>query len=182
MNRKETAEILSSVRAAYPGAYRESEKDDINAAISLWNTMFENEPYELVSAALTVHIATSKWPPTIADMREKIAELTGRGVLSETEAWKLVTKAISNGIYESRKEYERLPEEVRQAVGSHNMIHDWALMNISEVQTIVRSNFLKSYRAVAEERKRYDMLPAGALGAFPKPQERRELCAEEGRE
>lgn len=160
MNRKETTKILSVLKAAYPNSYKDLTDGDINSTITLWETMFADKPYEVVAAALKSLIATSKWTPTIAEINEKINALSGPSFPDEVEAWGMVTKALANGIYESQKEFDCLPDIVKQAVGSHNMIREWAMMDISEVQTVIQSHFLRSYRARADKAKEFNMLPS----------------------
>ena len=70
------------------------------------------------------------------------------------EAWTLVYKAVCNSAYESRAEFDRLPEDVRRVVESPNMLREWAMMDAGEVQTVVASNFQRAYTArVAKDRK-----------------------------
>lgn len=74
MTRAETLEILSSVKVAYPNFYRNSSPEDTSAATNLWAKMFEDEPYELVSAAVRSYIAsdTKGFPPPIGALKETI--------------------------------------------------------------------------------------------------------------
>lgn len=51
MTKAETAKIMATLWAAYPGFYSKAGNGDQAAAVELWQKCFEAEPYELVSAA-----------------------------------------------------------------------------------------------------------------------------------
>ena len=154
MDKRETLKIMAVMRAAYPGYYRDITPADAEAAVNLWQTMLADRPYELVAKAVKLLIATCKFPPTIAEVNEAIAELTEPKTMTGQEAWTLVYKAVCNSAYESRAEFDRLPEDVRRVVGSPNMLREWAMMDAGEVQTVVASNFQRAYTArVAKDRK-----------------------------
>lgn len=166
MNNTEAAKVLSMLKAAYPNAYKDISDQDAKTAIRLWQIMFEDKPYEVVTAALKAAIATSKWVPTIAEVNEKIQALTAPPVLDEMEAWELVRKAISNGIYESKKEFDKLPPAIQKSVGSHNMLREWAMMDTSTVQSVTQSNFMRTYRAKAMQEKEFAMMPESSKAMF----------------
>ena len=52
MTKAETAKIMATLWAAYPGFYSKAGNGDQAAAVELWQKCFEAEPYELVSAAV----------------------------------------------------------------------------------------------------------------------------------
>lgn len=160
MNKRETLKIMAVMRAAYPGYYRDITPADAEAAANLWQTMLADRPYELVAKAVKMLIATAKFPPTIAEVNEAIGELTSPPVMTGQEAWHLVYKAVCNSAYESRKEFEKLPEDIRRVVGSPNILREWALMDAGEVQTVVASNFQRAYTARAAKDRKYAAIPA----------------------
>ena len=159
MDKRETLKIMAVMRAAYPGYYRDITPADAEAAVNLWQTMLADRPYELVAKAVKMLIATSKFPPTIAEVNDAIGELTSPPVMTGQEAWYLVYKAVCNSAYESRKEFEKLPEDIRRVVGSPNILREWALMDAGEVQTVVASNFQRSYQARAAQDRKYAAIP-----------------------
>jgi hypothetical protein len=76
MTRDETQAILFMLKAGYPNFYRDLKKKDADMIIDLWATMFAAEPAQLVTEAVCALMCTLKWPPTIADVKEKIELLT----------------------------------------------------------------------------------------------------------
>jgi hypothetical protein len=158
----ETLKTLAIMKAAYPKFYIGMSKSDLDGIVSLWSSKFADEPYQLVQMAVNALLDTLQYPPTIADVKGKIRLLTTQDAMSEMEAWGMVRKAIANGNYHSEQEYERLPDALKKVVGSPVMLRQWAMLDISELETVVQSNFMRSYRQVAERQKQIDMLPGEA--------------------
>ena len=50
---------------------RDSEAD-IAAKVALWHEAFANTPFAVVLDAVNTHIATSKYAPTVAEIRENV--------------------------------------------------------------------------------------------------------------
>ena len=102
---------------------------------------------------------TEKFPPTIADIREKAMQIVESvdSSMSELEAWSLVRKAVRNSGYHSLEEFEKLPEACQRAVGSAANLKEWALMDSERVETVEQSHFIRNYRTtvqrISEEKK-----------------------------
>ena len=92
--------------------------------------------------------------------------------MTEMEAWNLVVKAASNGFYGAKEEFAKLPRDVQEIVGSPAQLREWSQMDSDEFNTVLASNFQRSYRARAESRKVYGRLPENLLIHLPeeKPQ------------
>lgn len=154
MDKAETAKIMAIIRAAYPGYYRDTSDSDAKTAVNLWQTMLGRHPYELVEAAVYSCIATSKWPPTVAEVNAEIIALTCQNKMTELEAWNLVAKALTNSGYEAKEEFDALPTAIQIVLGSPATLREWAMLPMSEVQTVIASNFQRSYRSwLATEQK-----------------------------
>ena len=162
MTREETIKILSVLRGAYPGFYRDIGRKDAEATISLWGSMFEEEPYELVGAAVKAFIAgdSKGFPPAIGQIKERVRKLTSGPEMTEAEAWSYVSKALRNSAYGSEEEFRKLPPEVQAVVHDPGQLREWATLDAEEVQTVVSSNFQRSFRAKQEATKEYMALPS----------------------
>ena len=79
--------------------------------------------------------------------------------MTEQEAFNLIAKAASNANYGAKEEFEKLPKELQRLVGSPNRLREWALMDTQTFQTVVGSNVMRSYRAIAKSTKETQMLP-----------------------
>lgn len=162
MNREETIKILSVLRGAYPGFYRDIGRQEAEATISLWGSMFEEEPYELVGAAVKAFIAgdSKGFPPAIGQIKERVRKLTSGPEMTESEAWSYVSKALRNSSYGSEEEFSKLPPEVKAVVHDPGQLREWAMLDADEVQTVVSSNFQRSFRAKQAATKEYMALPS----------------------
>ena len=103
MTRDETKSILSVLRAGYPNFYKDLNKADADQIIDLWATMFVEEPVTVVIEAVKTLMVTAKFPPTIADVKEKIYLVTHPQTMTEAEAWNIVKKAI--GYYNAQEHF-----------------------------------------------------------------------------
>ena len=145
MNKHETGKILSVISEVYPSFRKDR---NIQATQDIWLTIFEHTPYELVSRALMAYIATDTkgFPPVPGAINEQIAKFAELDGMTENEAWALVHRALCRGIYNSAEEFEKLPEDIRRIVGDPGQLHQWALLDVHEVNTVIASNFKRSWR------------------------------------
>jgi hypothetical protein len=157
MTRGETKQIMALLQAGYPHFYKGISKDDATAAINLWATMFVDEPVQIVVEAVKALMCTHKYPPTIADVKEKIAQITQPKQLTEMEAWENVRKAID--YYNASEKFNRLPKLIQKVVGSPDQLRRWAQMNTETVESVIQSNFMRSYKAKVLQEKEIAMLP-----------------------
>ena len=160
MTRQEALAVLAMLKTAYPSFYKHLSKEDINAAVNLWATMFSKEPIQVVTEAIKALICTLKYPPTIADVKEKIAMImqSQTQTMTEMEAWQRVKVAIS--YYNASEKFAELPPILQKIVGSPNQLREWALMNGEVVNSVIQSNFMRSYKAKVAQEKEYAMLPS----------------------
>lgn len=164
MNRAETAKVMAILSAAYPGFYSKQTKDEKLAAVNLWADLFEDDPPDVVLAAIKAHIATDTrgYPPVIGQIKEQVTRLTQPPQMTEAEAWGIVYGAICNSGYHAQQEYDALPPLLQRLVGSPAQLRDWSQMDADEVQSVVASNFQRSYRVRAKDWADYQALP-GAI-------------------
>ena len=157
MTRDETIELLMMVQAAFPN-YKPPDK---TVAVNTWFLMLADYPYQQVQMALKAYIATdtSGFAPSIGQIIDKMQMINSHAEQNEMEAWSLVSKALRNGNYKSREEFEKLPDLVKEAVGSPENIHNWAQSDIKSIESVIQSNFIKSYRLVVNRQKEIQKLP-----------------------
>ncbi len=155
MTREETKAIMIILKIGYPNFYRNMSKEETTNAIDLWATMFVSEPAQVVTEAVRALICTLKYPPTIADVKEKIALLTEPEQMTEMEAWNLVRKAMNTNDFV--KSFQELPPTIKRIVGSASQLKQWAY--IEGDTGVISSNFMRSYKVVAKREKEVAMLP-----------------------
>ena len=161
MTREDTIKILSVLRGAYPAFYRDITKQEAESTIALWESMFDEEPYELVGAAVKAFISGDGkgFPPAIGQIKERIRLITTPEEMTEQEAWSYVSKALRNATYGSEEEFAKLPPEVQAVVHHPGQLRQWAMNSADEVETVIASNFMRSFRAKQKATKEYLALP-----------------------
>ena len=162
MNRKETAQVLSVLRSAYPNFYKGMARGELEQILDLWTDMFQDDDPQIVGGAVKAFIATDSkgFPPVIGVIKDKVRQISQPPMMTEQEAWALVFKAIRDSGYRAREEFEALPPLLRSLVGSPRQLQDWGMMDEDTVQSVVASNFMRSYRARAQHQQEFDALPS----------------------
>lgn len=133
-------------------------------AMNVWYTLLCDLEYEDVSKAIQKHMMSSTFIPTVADIRTAASQFKPSGEIrqmSELDAWDRVRKAISNSIYNAESEFSKLLPVIQKAVGSPHNLEEWATLDSDTVNSVIQSNFLRSYRAeVARETELQKLSPA----------------------
>ena len=161
MTRDETKELLMMLRATYPNFNVKPE--EMTFTINAWQMMLEEYPYQAIQVALKIYVktSTSGFAPSVSQLINAMYQPTKQNELSEGEAWALVKRAIQDGAYSATERYEELPDLVKQAVGSPNMIFQWSQTDSDEVNTVVMSNFQRTYRTILHRKEYNDRVPIG---------------------
>lgn len=159
MTREETKKIIMIMSASYPN-YKPI---DLSMTVDAWSVMLSEYEYKKVETALKAFILSdnSGFAPSIGQLAEKIKMLEQEQPLNEMEAWLLVSKALRNGYYGAEEEYEKLPEMVQKAVGHPGNLRNWSQTDILSVESVVQSNFIKTYRSIVKRETEKEKLPPG---------------------
>lgn len=157
----QTKEILTLLQCEYPQSFSKMDARQMATKLKLWTSKFAEDDYQIVKAAVDALILSSReFAPTIGLIKQTMQDLTEPDALTEGEAWELVSKACRNGIHGSRTEFDKLPPEVQAAVGSPEMLKQWAMMDEREVESVVASNFMRSYKVLAKRAREQAALPS----------------------
>ena len=79
--------------------------------------------------------------------------------LSDLEAWAVVRKALGRSGYYWEEEYAKLPKPVRKAVGHAYNLREWSQMETDTVESVIQSQFLRSYRTILSREEELRKLP-----------------------
>lgn len=162
MTKREIAELLTVVQANYPDSFRGASDAVFEARVELWYGMFQDYPKEVVQAAAKSFMATDTkgFMPNVGQIMEHIQRMK-RGVdeMTPAEAWAIVSKALRNSAYWADEEFEKLPLEIKRAVGSQNQLREWALMDSETVQSVIGSTFQKSFQIRQTRDREMEKLP-----------------------
>lgn len=160
MTKQDTYQLLATLQAFYPDSFRGMTDAAAQMKLTLWQEQFADEPGAVVIAAAKAYASTDTkgFMPTPGQIKEQIRLIQKENELSEQEAWDLVMKALRNSSYGAVEEFAKLPEPVRHAVGSHNMLRQWVNYAAGELQ-FVASEFKKAYRQIIEKKNNLDKIP-----------------------
>jgi hypothetical protein len=115
--------------------------------------MFACEDYYLVGSALKAHLATSPFPPAIADIKLIIDKLINPQI-TEYEAWNIVSRATEKRGRDLKKQYSELPEEIKGFM-SYRDFRDIAYNDSPE--GVISSNWQRSFKSY-QERIKFDRI------------------------
>lgn len=157
--------ILTFIQSEYPHSFMGMDARTMKLKIILWEKEFQDVDINLVYAAMRIYMKrTERYAPGIGQIREILQSFLSDGELSETEAWALVSRAASNGYYHYEEEFRKLPPPVQRAVGRAEQLHKWSLMDTETFESVVASNFMRSFRAIQKREKETALLPENLRG------------------
>lgn len=159
MTRDKVIKILGLLKASYPNTFKDYTQEQAEMTISLYQSMFNDDDYELISIALKEIINNSKFIPTIADIKEKMYELTNKETIP-IELWNIAKKMIGNGLYMTQEEFDSYPKEIRTFFGGLSGLKQISMMDSKTVNSVIQSNFLKQISIIQErDKQEKKMLP-----------------------
>ena len=168
------APIFKGLKSAYPN----SRALETIEAYKMWHRMLQDLDPEQLNLAIVKHISTSKFPPTIAEIREAALLTTQK---DWSEGWALVLQAISlYGIYQVEKAYDyiqsrdELAYKVTKRLGFQNIC-------VSEDLTIDRANFRMAYISSEKLETEKAQLPADVKVAMEKLLDAKRLSTEQAK-
>ena len=161
MTLDETITILKVIKAEWPHSFKGIIRQDADAKLNLWAEMFKDDDPVLVGAAVKALIVGGglEFAPTIGAVKSKMRDLVGPDEMTEAEAWARVKKAICRSAYNSKQEFEKLPETLQRLVGSPYQLRDWSQMDIDTLDSVIGSNFQRSYKVRAKRDREYAAIP-----------------------
>lgn len=126
-------------------------------AMELWFRQLQDIPYEAAEAILSKWVSTSKWSPSIADIREGMASIAYGGQTPDWgEGWNQAMEAIRKyGSYDEPSALASLPPLTRETVrrlGYRSLC--W-----SENQVADRANFRQVYETLAKRESEQRKIP-----------------------
>jgi hypothetical protein len=167
-NEKQVRGLLRAISGAYPTFELTDDR------VSIYVKLLADLDADALTAAAQQHIVTSKFPPTVAELRDGCANLTRPALPAWADAWGEVLEAIRRVGYLGQPSFSHpLIEQAVQGMGGWKLL---CAMEISETAT-QRAQFRDIYNAYASRCEREAaLLPAvRALavqrGALPVPAE-----------
>lgn len=151
MTKNEAKKLMAVMTVSYPN-YKIA---DIELTATTWANMLSGYTYEQVSAALKAYILSENtgFPPSIGQINEKLVALSQADTPTPLEAWSLVRVAVRNSTYHADDEFAKLPPIIQSTVGNARNLEEWAKGQATQFETVIHSNFLRSYSAEIAKQK-----------------------------
>lgn len=156
MTREDVKKILLIITNSFPNF----KPTDMKVTIDIWFDMLQEYPAESGLMALKTYIATdtSGFAPSIGQLISKMNVVDELNELNEMEAWTLVRNALSDSIYHAQERFNELPDTVKKAVGSADILRAWGT-DEDYNENVAQSQFMRCYRNVLERKKEIAKLP-----------------------
>jgi len=153
MKTDEIATLVTLALANYPGI----QDKDMGPTVALWEKMLSDIPYEIAESALIKVLATARFFPTVAEIREAAASIVNPAIPSAAEAWGEVVQAIRRyGYYREEEALASLSPATAQVVRWIG----WQEICICEEVDVIRGQFRRAYEEHAGNVRQEAVLPA----------------------
>lgn len=153
MTRQEFWQFAAAIRTYYS---RENILPN-EQAMELWYRQLQDIPFPVAEAILAKWVATNKWSPSIADIRDGVAEIQNGGPAPDWgEAWDQAMNAIRRfGSYDEDGALASLPPLTRETVRRLG----YKSLCWSENQVADRANFRQVYEILSKRKVETDKIP-----------------------
>ena len=167
MTKREIAELMTVLQSEYPDSFKGQSDSVFAAKVALWHDFFGEYPAAVVYAAAKSFMATDTkgFMPKVGQINEHIHRLNQTEDITPAEAWGMVYKAICNSAYNAVEEFAKLPPAIQKAVGDPQQLRDWNMMEEEVVQSVIGSNFQRSFKVRQDRDKDFEKLP-GSVKQF----------------
>ena len=137
--------LAKGMKAVYPQTNFLPDMD----AVNVWYELLKDIDYQVANMAIQMHAQSSKFPPTVAEIRESASKIVHGEVKDWSKAWEEACKAMSRfGRDRKAEAYETLDDLTREVIdrlGYRNLC-------MSESIASDRANFRTIYTELAERR------------------------------
>ena len=166
MDKKEFSLFAMALKTYYP---RENLLPN-EQAMELWFKQLHDIPYQVAEIALNKWVATNKWSPSIADIREMSSTVKNGEIPDWGDGWEQVLQAIRKyGTYripEAMESFDPITRQCVERLGFRNIC-------MSDNISTDRANFRMIYEQLAERKRKEALLPDTLkllIGDFQKKQ------------
>lgn len=162
MTQEQVLDVLEFVRACYP-TFEVTER-----RIDAWAVMLQDLPYQAVKRAVVAHAADSKFPPSIAEIRQRAAEYVYEPIPGVDEAYREAREFAkhrynpNNGPMTAEQLVQAgLRPLTARALASVGV----DVMALTSEPSVVAAQFKAAYQRIADSEAARRRLPMAALPA-----------------
>lgn len=168
MTRNEFAVILAKISRFYPRFY---EGQDAEKVAEDWYTVggFEKIPFSITDRAVTAYCNTSKFPPSLADIKAQMVESYLQDKPTAMQAFQAISTAVKKARdrRSATEAYNALPPILRKLVEEPNVLMEWNQVSAESFQTVIMSAIRESYKELATREAKYYAFPSDLQDAEP---------------
>lgn len=152
VDKRDIARLISIATANFPSM----QEKDMRPTAVLWEKALSDIPYEVAEKALIKVLATSRFFPTVAEIREAATELTQPRMMDWSEAWGLIGQAIRrHGFYGEAEAMAELPEDVARMAKRFG----WRDLCLNENVDVMRAHFKQAWEIEQKRKQEVIALP-----------------------
>ena len=160
MTKSEFSVVLTKISRFYPKFY---EGQDAEKVRDDWYEIggFESIPYEVTDRAVKAYCNTSKFPPSLADIKAQIVESYLQDKPTAMQAFQSISKAVrkSYSKEDAIEQYNELSPIIRKLVGEPTQLQDWYKVSGESFQTVIMSAIRESYKELATREAKFYAFP-----------------------
>ena len=124
-------------------------------SVKIWYELLKDMTYEIANVSIQKHMATNKFPPTVAEIRSGAAEITSKH-RDWSDGWECFRKAVGRfGYYRREEAFASMDEITRKVVKRLG----WKELCMSENIMQDRANFRMVYEQEQSKAKEMLALP-----------------------
>lgn len=159
MSREDVKRLIMAITATYPNFH----PTDVKLMVDVWTELLFEYDARDVQAAFKRYALTNTtgFAPSVGQIVQEIQNVREDDDPGEMAVWAMVSRAIRNSNYHAQEEFDRLPPLVQRVVNSPKNLEEWAMMDMDTVNSVIQSNVVRSYRAVARSARDEAKLPDG---------------------
>ena len=165
MTKIDAAKLVAIVVTAYPNYDKFKDEEAVNATVNLWASMFQTDDNRIVALALNKHIATNKWPPSVAEIRELMLEIVHPDLIEPDRAWLAVSDLLhttgENNHGDLHLQLPPLAARAVEAIGYNNLYEMHRSCYRGGKPGMDRVAFMDIYKPMYEREKQRAMTPEG---------------------
>ena len=163
MDKKEFSMFAMALKTYYP---REQILPN-QQAMELWYREIQDIPFPVAEMALRKWVATNKWSPSIADIREMTSGIVNGDPMSWGESWEKALNAVRRfGSYNKQAALDSLDPLTRKCVENIGYME----LCMSENIMVERAHFQKIFEVYSKREKVKQQIAAPLLEAINRVQ------------
>lgn len=167
MNKADLLDIVTVIVMSYPDRFKE---ESIPGMVTAWYAFFKDDDKTAVELAVTKHIASNKWPPSIAEIRGAMAEILHPELIPPDVAWTAVADVMYGvGAWGyNRPTFPPLIERVVETIGWGHLKELSRGSYAGQKDGLDRMAFIDLYKPAYERALQAATLPAALSATISK--------------